>query len=312
MDLFGKKKLKENIEKLEEEKKELEKKLENEKEEKKSFRKRWRKEKERYKDAVSDKQEAEKKINRLEDKLESLKDRLGGKETAEKTSVLKKKLGVSKALRYLESISEINFGDKHALTVYRESGEGILKEEGTEMFLHEPLGFKSVFLTPLHISSSEYVSKSFAVSDLLDAVRKRFLFIHVSAGGSGIGMFEDADLVEGKVVRSEVKSKHKKGGYSQKRFERLREQQIGNHMDEVEEVLEEFLEKGFEKVVLTGSEMDELDHDIVQGDVLHTNSGQGSIKTEGDLERSFESALGVFHARLKDEDADRYASEFRS
>ena len=44
--------------------------------------------------------------------------------------------------------------------------------------------------------------------------------------------FEVKELVE-----TQVKEKHSKGGWSQKRFERLREEDIKNHLDAVQEKL---------------------------------------------------------------------------
>ncbi len=44
-------------------------------------------------------------------------------------------------------------------------------------------------------------------------------------------------------VESQVKEKHSKGGWSQKRFERLREEDIKNHVDAVLEKLSKLLGK---------------------------------------------------------------------
>jgi len=44
-------------------------------------------------------------------------------------------------------------------------------------------------------------------------------------------------------VQSQVKEKHSKGGWSQKRFERLREEDIKNHIDEVLQKLSELAAK---------------------------------------------------------------------
>ena len=64
------------------------------------------------------------------------------------------------------------------------------------------------------------------------------LIVSAHAGDTFLGVamsragFEVMELVE-----SQVKEKHSKGGWSQKRFERLREEDIKNHLDLILEKL---------------------------------------------------------------------------
>jgi len=59
------------------------------------------------------------------------------------------------------------------------------------------------------------------------------------AGESFIGLATGDGLIESALIRSEVKEKHSKGGWSQRRFERLREEDIRRHAEKAEEAFNE-------------------------------------------------------------------------
>ena len=305
MDLFGKKKLRKRIEELEEEKKELKNELKDKREQLDSLDERWKKEKERYKDAVSKKQKAEKENNRLKDRIESLEDHLQKMSRGEKHITEKESISASRAYSYFSSLENFDAGDKNALTVYRSPEDNFTGSDSSEILVHEPLCIRSIFISPLPLENSEYRSGKFALNHIREKMDRRTLYIHVSAGGSGIGIFRDMKLEESRIIRSDVKSKHKKGGYSQKRFERLREQQIESHLEEVREELKEFRDTAFEQVLIAFSTESTGDiRKVLEEDAVEVSSRQGHIKSEDDLERSFQSGIGFKHLRLSDEMAE--------
>lgn len=90
--------------------------------------------------------------------------------------------------------------------------------------------------------------------DLLSAQRN-ILFVCAHAGSSFIGLASEEGFLSGKYVETGVKEKHSKGGWSQKRFERLREEDIKKHGDKVRGAYEEFIrDSGLipESVILCG------------------------------------------------------------
>lgn len=98
---------------------------------------------------------------------------------------------------------------------------------------------------------------SFEVSLLEEILSKdyRMLVLVLHAGESFIGFAPDAQVFDTEeLIRSSVKEKHSKGGFSQRRFERLREEDIAHHMDKVLEVLDRVLEekKLIDCVILSG------------------------------------------------------------
>ena len=87
---------------------------------------------------------------------------------------------------------------------------------------------------------------SFETSSLKESLSKdyRMLILILHAGESFIGFAPDARVFDSKeLIRSSVKEKHSKGGFSQRRFERLREEDIAHHMGKVFEALGKVLEE---------------------------------------------------------------------
>ena len=89
-------------------------------------------------------------------------------------------------------------------------------------------------LPPFPVESSFSVSgNSYEISELsviLNSERAA-AFVLAHAGESFIGIADAKNVLFGELVRTGVKEKHSKGGWSQKRFERLREEDIRHHAE---------------------------------------------------------------------------------
>lgn len=111
---------------------------------------------------------------------------------------------------------------------------------------------------PVPITSPAWqLGHSFEVSLLEENLSKdyRMLVLVLHAGESFIGFAPDARVFDiEELIRSNVKEKHSKGGFSQRRFERLREEDIAHHMDKVVEALDRVLEENklIDCVILNG------------------------------------------------------------
>ena len=78
----------------------------------------------------------------------------------------------------------------------------------------------------------------------LEMMETPVLVVSAHAGDTFLGVAMSREGFEVKeLVESQVKEKHSKGGWSQKRFERLREEDIKNHVDAVLEKLSGLLAK---------------------------------------------------------------------
>lgn len=71
----------------------------------------------------------------------------------------------------------------------------------------------------------------------------RIIVLNTHAGETFIGIAEADTFLEHEVVRSSVMGKHKQGGWSQKRFQALVEEDIKHHADKVRAMLDPMIEK---------------------------------------------------------------------
>lgn len=116
---------------------------------------------------------------------------------------------------------------------------GALGSERGWAVLHCPQLFTLILKPPLPLTESSLsVGGIFQLDPLREMMETPLLIISAHSGDTFLGVslnrggFEAEELVE-----SQVKEKHSKGGWSQKRFERLREEDIKKHIEDVTERL---------------------------------------------------------------------------
>ncbi|KUG19249.1 peptide chain release factor [hydrocarbon metagenome] len=88
------------------------------------------------------------------------------------------------------------------------------------------------------------------------AGQRNVLFVSAHAGSTFVGMASEEGLLAGRYVETEVKEKHSKGGWSQKRFERLREEDVQQHADRARAAFNELAREAgaiAEEIVLCGN-----------------------------------------------------------
>lgn len=98
---------------------------------------------------------------------------------------------------------------------------------------------KLVMLPVFPILHSKYsLERRFDIETLKKSLKKdKTLIINAHAGETFIGIAEDEVFVEHDVIRSSVMGKHSKGGWSQKRFQSLVEEDVRHHADKVRTAL---------------------------------------------------------------------------
>jgi len=225
------------------------------------------------KQAVADKQEAEVHLNQelvrtltLSHELEKI--RTEAPEKMEFRGI--ETLSPSAVQAYLSKLSSFNAPADDLLTVYLPHGtplSGVLGEKvldlreektltllerldpetGLVLFYDLHRIICEVIVPPVPITSSSWqLGNSFETSILKESLNRdyRMLVLILHAGESFIGFAPDARIFDTReLIRSSVKEKHSKGGFSQRRFERLREEDIAHHMGKVFEALEKVLEE---------------------------------------------------------------------
>jgi hypothetical protein len=114
-----------------------------------------------------------------------------------------------------------------------------IKSQRGGIILHSPQLFTLQLIPPFPISESySREGSAFALDLMRDMMDTPVLVVSAHAGETFLGValcregFEAEEMVE-----SSVMGKHSKGGWSQKRFERLREEDIKSHVDLVSEKL---------------------------------------------------------------------------
>jgi len=260
-DLLGRTELKERIEALEERRDRLEARLEAESQ--------------RRADAVSAKQDAEERANRLEDRIADLEGRIEAVDSEEATIGFRREETlrggrVDAVLDRLESFE----GDRESVLTAYVDGD-------VPAAIRELLGDR----TPLVDRASPCLVCVDDAGVLAAALRPpvapepfvewgpepridrswfrptgRFALALVRSDVFAVGVYEADERISYEGFRNRVKGDHSKGGFSQGRFERLRDEQIAAHIDDCIEALES-VEADRQYVVGDRRLIDEFDAD---------------------------------------------------
>ena len=246
--------------------------------------------------AVTDRQEAEARLNQELVRTQTLSHELEivRAESPEKFEFRRtENLSPSAVQAYISKLSSFHASADDLLTVYLPNGTSlsvVLSEKILELIddktvtLLERLDPETglVFFYDLHhmiceaivppipiTSPSWQLGDSFETSFLKEYLGKdyRMLVLILHAGESFIGFAPDARVFDtGERIRSSVKEKHSKGGFSQRRFERLREEDIAHHMGKVFEAVDKVME-----------ENSDIDFVIISGDPQLSREIQRSL-----------------------------------
>ena len=123
--------------------------------------------------------------------------------------------------------------------------EKIDSHTGKVIFYDTDRIIKLVMLPVFPILHSKYsLERRFDLETLKNSLKRdKTLVINAHAGETFIGIVEDDVFVEHEVVRSSVMGKHSKGGWSQKRFQSLVEEDVRHHANKVRAALDTLLGK---------------------------------------------------------------------
>ncbi|HUV83074.1 MAG TPA: Vms1/Ankzf1 family peptidyl-tRNA hydrolase [archaeon] len=214
--------------------------------------------------AVSQKQVVEEELNAANKKIETLEYELS-KMRQKKASELNfrniSNISRQAMNRYLFQISSIRAMENSLITVYLKSGESLSHLDNSNDLI-DSLGLKNIsFIDKMESStgivvfydtnqmiqeavvpflplesSSWKLENSFDTAPLQNLIEKEvnLLILLIHAGESFIGITGSPDsFTSHQIVRSSVKGKHTKGGWSQHRFEKLRDEDIQHHLEKV-------------------------------------------------------------------------------
>ncbi|PSQ56555.1 hypothetical protein BRD22_05295 [Halobacteriales archaeon SW_8_68_21] len=255
--LLGRAELKEHIEELEEEKRHLGRRAEAEEE--------------RRSDAVADRQRAEKRVNELEHRIESLKERLDRAEGTEESVEFRRVSDMSgtRVADVLDRFRAVESDDPEGLltafvpdsdavpaTVADWFGDraALVRRAAPAVVLADDTDAVSAALTPpIEPAPFDRWDDEFRLDDAWFRPTGRFAFALVRSDTFAVGVYEGTERVEFEGFTSDVKEGHSKGGFSQGRFERRRDGQIDDHLDRANETLAEAADAGdVDRVIAVG------------------------------------------------------------
>jgi hypothetical protein len=257
------------VEKKEERIEELEETISELESEKESWKNRFESEKERRKELSRKKQEAEEELNRIKDKLRNNNQQEESTETEVLSGQEFETVSFGKARDILQKLDSIESDEKDLVTVYAPESVEELKDlrglknsisgeqfsniddlESFVAFLDQDIGNTVLKISPF-FSSKFVLEEFFDIADLLDFFSKEKYWVLVSAGNTKVFCEKDGEIEEIESIKSRVDREHSKGGFSQSRFERKRDEQIESHVEQVKDVLERFES---DKLYLLGEE----------------------------------------------------------
>ena len=248
-DLLGRTELKEHIAELDAERESLEAQLEAEQE--------------RRAEAARKRQAAERRVNRLEDRIADLK---GKVETTEEAADLtfrhRETARGSRLEAVLERLESFGGDAESVLTAFvdEEVPETVadLLGDRTAMVSRaapclvyaDDTGLLAAALRP-PVTPEPFCTWSDGPELERSWLRPtgRYALALVRSDVFAVGVYEGDERVDFEGFESDVKSDHSKGGFSQARFERLRDEQIADHVDRCTEALDDI---DADRLYLTG------------------------------------------------------------
>ena len=260
--LLGRAELKARIEELEEEKRHLE--------------RRFDAETERRADAVTARQEAEERVNRLEDRIADLEGRLDEDETAADLAPRGvESLRGDRLDAVLDRLRSVEAGPEGALTASVASSvpdavtdllgdrAPLVDRAAPCLVCVDDARLVSVALDP-PLAPEAFVAwdDGFRLDDDWFHPPDGLTVALVRSDLFAVGVYDGGDLTDVETVETDVKSTHSKGGFSQSRFERRRDEQVATHLDDCRAVLDR---RDPERLVLLGERtvLDDIDREAV-------------------------------------------------
>jgi len=258
--LLGRAELKARIEELADEKHHLERQLEAESD--------------RRADAVSDKQAAEERVNRLEDRIAELEDRVERSQEREERDREPRRAESLRGDRLnsvLDRLESVETGREGALsaaitddntlpdavtTAVDDDSVGVIRGAAPTLYYTDDAGIVSVALRPPIMPDAVTAwDERFTIDREWFQPVGRLVFAVVRADVCAVGVYEDGERVDVEGFESSVKSEHSKGGFSQRRFERIRDEQINDHLNDAADLIETLIaDSDPDRVVLTGEQ----------------------------------------------------------
>lgn len=283
-DLLGRTELKERIESLEEENHHLERRAEAEEE--------------RRSAAVAARQEAEQRVNRLEDRIAGLEGRVESDDGGGDLQFRRReRVDGARLDEVCSRLDSVETDEEGALSAFVPDERSVPEAVKTAFGDRTPLvaraapctvyaddaGLVSVALRP-PVTPEPFAEwgDGFRVDRSWFRPTGRFGFALVRSDTFALGVYESDERTSLRGFTTDVKSNHSKGGFSQGRFERIREGQIRDHLKKCQEAVDE---ADVDRLYVAGQRtlVDEFDADAT-----------ANVDATGDPEEALDDAFRDF------------------
>ena len=240
---------------LQEERDELSEKIQEIEKERDKYREKLKAEEERRSRLSKEKQEAQEKLNRLKDKLNNNQT---DNTQEEKKDIKFEKPRIKEVKRILEKLDSVrspeedlvsiqspkqfsNLPDMKGLknTLNSEDYSRVSSKKSFAAFIDGEL-FSIVIKSRAFFQPDWKLGEKFEVTALTDFIEKEKHWALVSTGETKIFHEQDGKVAEVDRVTTRVDNQQKKGGFSQGRFERKRDEQVEEHVEKTKEMIEDF------------------------------------------------------------------------
>ena len=254
---------------------------------------------ERRQTAVRDRQTAQEERNRLEDRITELEDRLErADDGSERTLRGREAVGPDRAAELFDRLASLQTTTEGALSaaVHEELPEAVTTAFGDRAGLvrrvtpgiayRDDAGLVSVVVDPpLRPEPFCEWNDGFRVDHSWVEPTGETLFVLVRSDSFVAGVYDDDSRVAFDRFTTDVTSEHDKGGFSQARFERRREEEITAHVERADERLGELVEThGPDRCIVVGERQivgQLADH------ATHTGSADATGSDEAALRQAF-------------------------
>jgi peptide subunit release factor 1 (eRF1) len=241
-ELLGRKALKERIDELEETNDHLQRQLDAEQD--------------RRADAVTDRQQAQRRVNELEDRIEGLQERVDRLQSSEGDLEFRRRerLHGERLDAILSRLESFQTGPEGVLTAFVPDGHDVPAELQATLGDHTGLvaraapclavtddaGLLAATLSvPIEPDPFVTWAGSVTIERSWFQPTGQFTVALVRSDLFAMGEFEGRERIAFHGFDSDLSTNHSKGGFSQARFERLRDEQIDDHVERSRAVLEE-------------------------------------------------------------------------
>jgi peptide subunit release factor 1 (eRF1) len=210
----------------------------------------------RRKQAVTERQDAQHRVNKLEDRIEQLEDTIDRLQTEETTLSTRREttLRGQQLEAVLGRLESVEAGPEGALSAYVADGHDIPREIRAAfgeraalvsratpcLALTDDARLVAVCLR-VPVAPDPFVewNDRFRIDRHWCQPRGRYTLALVRSDLFAMGTYEGTERTAYHGFDSALKSQHSKGGFSQSRFERLRDEQIDNHIERCLAALDE-------------------------------------------------------------------------